>query len=112
MRYFDDAEERTPEIDDFRQTLAMQTALEGKLQWERALQILRETYAAGVCSSTEHRFLHSRWQVPTHVAEIVLDSPTDYPLFAWDLAMKRGTSDARKQVRAVGQVAKKEKWFA
>ncbi len=101
-------------IAEFRQAGAFEAALAGVLDWERALLIIRSTYADGAWS----RIMRVRSDgprraaLPEAVAKQVLEAPGDYPVYLWELAESRSALKARKAIKAVGLIARKEKWFA
>jgi len=95
---------------DFRQSWSLRSAVEGALDWEIALETVKQTYAAGA-EDTYFVLQYPNLRLPEDVAAKILANPTEYPAALWDVAQNVASSIARKTVRAVGSVARAEKWF-
>jgi hypothetical protein len=98
-------------IAEFRQLCALDAGLAGELEWLRAMKIIRETYAQGAAYRLRRILVPGR-MLPEAVADEILLKPTHYPAALWDFAESVASAKARKAVRAVGPIAKAEKWFA
>jgi hypothetical protein len=98
-------------IADFRQLFALDAGLAGELEWPRAMKIVRETYAQGAAYRLR-RLLVPSGMLPEAVADEILLKPMIYPAALWDFAEIVASDKARKAVRAVGPIARAEKWFA
>jgi hypothetical protein len=111
LNHFLDSEDKTARSLEFRQRWALEAALVGKLEWSTALDIVRQTYALGA-SSLDFYLDHQNRRLPVEVASIILATPFEFPLALWDTAEGVASSIARRAVRAVGSVAKSERWFS
>ena len=103
-----------PSIAEFRQAMAFDAALAGELEWRPALAVIRSTYADGAWSQIMRVSAGGprRATLPEAIAQQVLSAPRDYPVHLWELAETGSAAKARKAVRAVGIVARKERWFS
>lgn len=98
---------------EFRQASAFDAATAGLLPWSTALSIIRTTYTHGACFHILGR-LSTRAKnssMPDEVVKKILENATDYPRHLWEMAETTSSWSARKTVRAVAAVAKKDRWF-
>jgi len=101
---------RSTAVLEFRQSLAVECALSGLMSWDAALEVVRTTYQGGAAYQVEH--LRKLGSLPESVSAEVLQSPKVYPVALWDAAEGAMSRISRKSVRAVGVVAKAERWFS
>jgi hypothetical protein len=97
-------------IAELRQVCALDAALVRELDWAPAMKIIQETYALGAAYRLR-RFIVPGRMLPEHIADEILLNPTQYPTTLWDIAESVASAKARKAVRAVGPIARTEKWF-
>ncbi len=98
---------------EFRQSQAFEAALAEALDWRVALTIIRSTYSEGAAYHLA-RVSRSRQQaviLPETVSQQILGNAKDYPVLLWELAENIASANARKAIRPVASVAKKERWF-
>jgi hypothetical protein len=110
LKHFLHAGDREPFIAEFRQTWAVEAALAGELEWPEALNVVKKTYAQGAAYSLQS-VLHGD-VLPQFVSDEVLSNARLYPGFLWDAAERAASAKARKAIRAVGKVAKQDKWLS
>lgn len=104
--------DQTFPVQRIRQREAFKAAVNGHLEWNTALQIIREAYASGEWISIHVALIHRRTYVlPSEVAEIIFEREEAYPADLVDLAIKQVTGAVSKRVRAVGTTAKRDRWF-
>jgi NACHT domain len=111
LRHFLNSSERETFMAEFRQMWAVEVAFAGELEWPEALEIVKKTYAQGAAYQLQ-RVLTQDNVLPEAVAREILSNSRAYPSFLWDAAERFASTKARKAVRAVGQVARLDKWFA
>jgi hypothetical protein len=97
-------------IAEFRQLCALDAALSGELKWPSAMKIIQATYAQGAAYHLQRLITPGR-TLPDEIASEVLRNPTQYPATLWDFAESVASTKARRAIRAVGPIAKAEKWF-
>jgi hypothetical protein len=100
------------QYNQFREHFAIKAAMEGQLEWDSALKIVREVYLR----RDEFEFW-PEWRsrtkaMPERIANEILSRPHLYPTDLWDEAETCATAKARRAVRAIGRIARDEKWFA
>jgi hypothetical protein len=94
-----------------RQLWALDAILANKLDWNKGCLIIAETYAEGAWNNISYKLQPGRMTVPPNIAEEILQHPDVFPHAVWESAERTATFAARKAVRAVGSVAKSDKWF-
>ena len=104
------AQDENLSISEFRQLFALDAALSGELEWAVAIKIIRQTYVRGA-AYTLRRFSVPSRLLPKEIIDVVLRNPAKYPAAMWDIAVDAASAEARKAVRAVGPIAKAERWF-
>ncbi|MBP1299771.1 hypothetical protein [Bradyrhizobium elkanii] len=98
---------------EFRQTQAVTHAVTGELDWDKALRIVRESYARGAhASELDFHLRNVPVPMPTDIYTEVLSNSQLYPVAVCDAAEAAATGAARKAVRPVSAVATTERWFA
>ena len=111
LRDFLDVKDENLAIAEFRQTRAFDAALSNELDWSAAMAIVRATYKQGAAYQIRRLGLIAR--MPDQVAnEVLAVNPSQYPVTVWEIAESVASAKARKAVKAVGPIAKAEKWFA
>jgi hypothetical protein len=80
------------------------------LDWEAALAVVRETYSAGAYQMRD--VLYRTFILPESIASQILSNPDEYPRGLWEEAVDTAAAKSRRLVRAVGKVAKTERWFS
>jgi hypothetical protein len=113
LDHFVTSGENNAAVAEFRQTEAYLAALAGALDWRTALSIIRSTYARGTAGQMM-RIFGARGQtlsLPVMVAQEILANAKEYPVQLWDIAEGVASMDARKAVRPVWTVARKDRWF-
>jgi len=110
LKYFLHSNDRESFIAEFRQAWAIEAAFANELGWTEALSIVRKTYTQGAAYQLQRMI--SGKDLPEAVAGEVLANPRMYPCALWDTAERFASAKARKAVRAVGQVARQDRWFA
>ncbi len=103
--------DQSPAIAEFRQVYALDAALTSELDWSSAMELIEETYAQGAAYQLR-RLTPSARALPDEIITEVLQNPTKYPVALWDIAESGASAKARRAVKAVGTIAKSEKWFA
>ena len=104
--------DRHPVVAEFRQSQAFEAAVSGALDWGAALSIIRSTYADSAAHQVS-RVLGRRGDIfPEVVLQQILANAKDYPVQLWDLAESAASASARKAIRPVGTIARKDRWFA
>ena len=113
LRYLSDCGDGSPTMAAFRQVQSFEAAMAGAFDWRPALNVIRATYAEGsayplyiISSSSKLQLI-----LPDSVSQQVLADATKYPVSLWTIAEATASANSRKTVRAVGQVAKEERWF-
>jgi hypothetical protein len=113
LNYFrTDAGESHKHIAEFRQFWALEAALAGTLPWRSALSVIRSTYSQGASSHLVRLLFREGITLPDDVVDTILARAKSDPVALWDLAESIASMRARKAVRAVGRVAREERWFA
>jgi hypothetical protein len=110
-----DAKEKFPGLSEFRQFWAVRTALAGELDWKAALGVIRATYKDGEGYGVSMALAASSQQmpgVPVVVADQILAGSKDYPCALVDAALTVVSSSVKKEIRPVGQIARRDRWFA
>jgi hypothetical protein len=96
----------------FRQGWALDAAAGGALDWAKALEVVRSTYMQ---QGATYPFLGLARALNLNLPEActveILANPEHYPTYLWDAAERSASATARAAIRAVGAVAKKDKWF-
>jgi hypothetical protein len=105
-----DAKDQDIFVSEFRQLWSIEAALVNELDWSTALKIVKQTYSRGAAYQLQRLFTGHN-MLPEDVANEVLSNAIAYPASLWDAAESVASARARSAVRAVGQVAKSEKWF-
>jgi hypothetical protein len=106
-----DAEHSQLASANFRQLWALKSRATGVLDWEAALIIVAETYKQGAFIYPNFD-MRASVAMPISVADKILENPNAYPAGLWEAAERSATVAARKAVRAVGSVAKTDRWFS
>lgn len=104
--------DRNVAIAEFRQTHALEGAMNGELEWPLAMSIVRDTYQEGAAKGLRRVFMTGRMIPDTIANEVLFANPAQYPVALWDVAEGVASAKARKAIKAVGPIAKAEKWFA
>jgi hypothetical protein len=98
-------------ISEFKASEALQAAKSGLLDWDPALDVIRGDYSElGVVRV--HEWYGDHQILPEAVVQRILSEPEAFPVALWDAAVTNATAAARKAVRPVGLVARKDRWFA
>ena len=106
------AEESDVRMAEFRQFWALETAMADVLSWESALSIIRLTYNQGASHALVRLLCRDGFKLPESVVSKVLTRAKNYPVVLWEMAEGIASARARKAIRAVGRVAREERWFA
>ncbi|WP_157281312.1 NACHT domain-containing NTPase [Pelomonas sp. Root1237] len=94
------------------QNSAFHNATMGKLDWDRALALISATYLRGDSHTHFPIELHNgKNSLPISVVKKILDNPFEYPAGLSELALARRAEEAQKDIRAVAQIAKADRWF-
>jgi hypothetical protein len=94
----------------YRQVHAFEAALAGAFDWRSALSVIRATYVEDAAYPLS-QIVTAKTRMPETVAQQVLNNARDYPVSLWSMAEGIANASARKTVRAVGRVAKADRWF-
>jgi hypothetical protein len=94
-------------VANFRQTHAINAALNEEITWKTALEIVKETFAKGVVAYG----IPMDATIPIEVASVVIEAPDSYPSSLWDRAQASMSAKAQKSTRPVAKVALKDSWF-
>jgi hypothetical protein len=111
LKHFVDEHGRNEVVPDFRQRWALEAALDGLLDWNIGLQIIRQTYGQGA-SFNIGPMVDRPVHLPSDIGGAILDEPDKYPTALWNFSEAVAAGNARKGVRPVGVVAKSDKWFS
>jgi hypothetical protein len=110
--YFRDLNTGSRLIDEFRQERAVEAASANSIKWDEALTIVKNTYSRGATHHVRRLGPIGSINLPESVAKEVLEHAGQYPIYMWELAESCASTTARKAIRAVGLIAKKDKWFS
>lgn len=100
-------------LDGFRQAEALRCAMSKELDWDTALKIIEETYNRGESFGIEFAgvFRTLPRELPQSIANQILSTNDKYPLRLLEVAASRIRRDAQSQIKSVGSIAKRDKWF-
>jgi hypothetical protein len=113
-QYFRQQGEPVGVIAEFRQAGALDAALTEELPWSRALAIIRETYSQTEGTDraiTRVLFGSRRPRLPPDVINEILENSMEYPFVLWGTAESILSEQARKAIKPVSSIAKKQRWF-
>ena len=100
-------------LNRFRQIAAFDAAIREKLDWKTALSVIEESYSRGESYGVRnyHQLEGAQPTIPADVVQEILSEKRFFPCELIDMAIGIRTKSILRDVKQVGRVAKKERWF-
>jgi hypothetical protein len=114
LKFFLESKDAELAVAEFRQSRAFEAAIGGVYDWQLALAIIRSTYAQGAAYRIARLTdtLPRGKTIPDFVMQHVLQEATQYPMYLCECVEGLASVQARRAVKPVAQVARRDRWFS